>query len=126
MPASSLGLSVAAVALLLLGSPVAEARAIASRPPAARETVRQLSAAPARAELQSQPSPSAQKPTDGFEPISEIPPEDRMPAAPMVVAAYAFVMLAFFAYVLSLARRLGAVNQEISRLESELKRSGRT
>jgi CcmD family protein len=76
--------------------------------------------------LQLQQTPSAQKPPEGFEPISEIPPEDRMPAAPMVIAAYAFVMLAFFAYLLSLARRLGAVKQEISRLESELKRSGRT
>jgi CcmD family protein len=85
-----------------------------------------LSASAARAELQAQPAPSTQKPAEGFEPISEIPPEDRMPAAPMVVTAYAFVILAFFAYVLSLARRLGAVKQEISRLESELKRSGRT
>jgi CcmD family protein len=66
-----------------------------------------------------------QKPPDGFEPISELPPDERLPAAPMLVAAYAFVVLALFAYLLSLARRLGAVKQEIARLEADLKRSGR-
>ena len=40
--------------------------------------------------------------------------------------AYSFVALALFAYVVSVARRLGSVQQELNRLESELKRSGRT
>jgi hypothetical protein len=75
---------------------------------------------------QAQPSPAAQRPVDGFEPISEIPASEQLPAAPMVVAAYIFVLLAFFAYVLSIAKRLGGVKQEMARLESELKRSGRS
>ena len=66
-----------------------------------------------------------QKPDDGFEPISELPPDERLPAAPMLVAAYVFVVLALFAYLLSLGRRMGAVKQEIARLETDLKRSGR-
>jgi uncharacterized small protein (DUF1192 family) len=66
-----------------------------------------------------------QRPADVFESISEIPKDEQLPAAPMVVAAYIFVLLALFAYVLSIARRLGAVKQEIARLESELARSGR-
>ena len=48
------------------------------------------------------------------------------PPAPLLVAAYSFVALALFAYVVSVARRLGTVQQELNRLESELKRSGRT
>ena len=64
-------------------------------------------------------------PDDGFEPISELPPDERLPAAPMLVAAYAFVALALFAYLLSLGRRLGAVKQEMARLEGDIKRSGR-
>jgi hypothetical protein len=69
---------------------------------------------------------SAQEPDDGFEAISELPPDEQLPAAPMVVAAYIFVLVAFFVYVFSLSRRLAAVKQDMSRLESEVKRSTRT
>jgi CcmD family protein len=124
MPASSLGLSVALFVVMSIGAPVRDASAVPF--PGSDQSLRQSPVRPTPGRPHLQQTPSAQKPPAGFEPISEIPPEDRMPAAPMVIAAYAFVMLAFFAYVLSLARRLGAVKQEISRLESELKRSGRT
>jgi CcmD family protein len=67
----------------------------------------------------------AQPPTrpadDGFKPVSELPPEEKLPAAPMLVAAYVFVALALFAYVLSLARRLNAVSREIGRIDAQLK-----
>ena len=59
-------------------------------------------------------------------PIDELPPQDQLPAAPLLVAAYAFVVLALFAYMLSVARRLGGVQRDLERLESDLKRSGRT
>jgi CcmD family protein len=62
------------------------------------------------------------QPTDEFIPISEIPPEDRLPAAPMLVAAYAFVMLAIFGYVLSLSRRLNAVARDLAKFEAQSKR----
>jgi CcmD family protein len=75
---------------------------------------------PARAQ---QPPPQQQ---DEFIPIEKLPPQDQLPAAPLLVAAYSFVALALFAYVVSVARRLGSVQQELKRLESELKRSGRT
>lgn len=63
---------------------------------------------------------------DEFVPIDELPPQDQLPAAPLLVAAYSFVVLALFAYVLSVARRMGTVQRELERLESDLKRSGRT
>ena len=70
----------------------------------------------------------AQQPeaVDEFVPIDELPPQDQLPAAPLLVAAYAFVVLALFAYLVSVARRLGAVQRDLERLRSELKRSERT
>ena len=64
-------------------------------------------------------------PVDEFVPIDELPPQDQLPAAPLLIAAYAFVALALFAYVGSLVRRLGAVQRDIDRLQSELRRTGR-
>ena len=62
---------------------------------------------------------------DGFEPLSELPPDERLPAAPMLVGAYIFVVLALFGYLLSISRRLSSVKQEIGRLESDMKRTTR-
>jgi CcmD family protein len=62
---------------------------------------------------------------DEFVPVSELPPQDQLPAAPLLVAAYSFVVLALFAYVLSVARRLGVVQRELDRLQSDARR-GRT
>lgn len=72
---------------------------------------------------QQPPQPQQQ---EEFVPIDELPPQDQLAAAPLLVAAYAFVVLALFAYVLSVSRRLGVVQREIERLESDLKRGGRT
>ena len=63
---------------------------------------------------------------DEFVPIDELPAQDQLPAAPLLVAAYSFVALALFAYVVSVARRMATVQRELERLESDLKRSGRT
>jgi CcmD family protein len=57
-----------------------------------------------------------------FVPIDQLPPQDRMPAAPLVIGAYTFVWVAFFLYVLSIARRLTVVQREMERLESDVKR----
>ena len=62
------------------------------------------------------------KPADGFVPISELPPEEKLPAAPMLIGAYVFVVVALFAYVLSLARRVNAVGRDIARMDAQLKR----
>jgi hypothetical protein len=64
------------------------------------------------------------EPVDEFVPIEQLPPQDQLPAAPLLVAAYSFVVVALFVYVLSVARRLGSVQRDMARLESEMKRSG--
>lgn len=58
---------------------------------------------------------------DEFVPISELPPEDQLPAAPLLVSAYACVVLLLGGYVWSVGRRLSGVQQEMKRLELEIK-----
>lgn len=65
-----------------------------------------------------QPQPQRQ---DEFIPISELPPTEQMPAAPLVVGAYVFVLVVFFVYMLSVAKRVGAVQREVQSLEAEIK-----
>jgi CcmD family protein len=60
-----------------------------------------------------------------FIPIDQLPPQDQLPAAPLLIAAYAIVMVALFVYVASVARRLGAVQKELERVEADLKRGSR-
>jgi CcmD family protein len=81
--------------------------------------------APFDAALYAQPQQQPQQ-QDEFVPIDQLPPQDQLPAAPLLIAAYSFVALALFAYLVSVARRLGNVQNELARLEAELKRGGRT
>ena len=67
-----------------------------------------------------QPEQQPPKQTDEFVPISELPPQDQLPAAPLLVIAYAFVWLVLFAYVVSVSRRLATVQHEVERLESDI------
>jgi CcmD family protein len=68
------------------------------------------------------PGPESQPPkqTDEFVPISQLPAQDQLPAAPLLVTAYAFVWVVLFAYVLSVGRRLTKVQHEVERLESDI------
>jgi CcmD family protein len=67
-----------------------------------------------------QPEPQPPKQTDEFVPVSQLPPQDQLPAAPLLVIAYAFVWLVLFAYVVSVSRRLAKVQHEVQRLESDM------
>lgn len=58
-------------------------------------------------------------------PVSQLPPQDQLPAAPLLVTAYAFVWIALFGYVVSVARRLTKVQREVERLEADMKRGTR-
>ena len=70
--------------------------------------------------------PAQPDPLDGFVSIDQLPPQDQLPAAPLLVAAYSFVVMALFVYLVTVSRRLSAVKQDIERLESDVRRSGRT
>ena len=73
-----------------------------------------------------QPQPGPPTPTDEFVPISQLPPQDQLPAAPLLVTAYAFVWIALFGYLVSVGRRLTKVQREVERLESDISRGTRT
>ena len=67
-----------------------------------------------------QQSPAPTKPpaaaTDQFVPMDEIPEQDKLPAAPYLISAYAIAWLMLLFYVWSLWRRLQRVEEELKRL----------
>jgi len=58
---------------------------------------------------------------DEFVPISQLPPQEQLPAAPLLVGAYVFVVVTLFVYVLSVARRVTTVQREVDSLAAEIK-----
>ena len=84
-----------------------------------------FTAAPALAQ-QPQPQPAPPAATDEFVPISQLPPQDQLPAAPLLVTAYAFVWVALMGYLVSVGRRLTKVQHEVERLESDIAKGTRT
>lgn len=77
-------------------------------------------AATAVAATASQPgaAPAVAQPaaTDGFVPVTDLPPEEQLPAAPLVLGAYAIIWVAVLVYVGLLWRRLGAVQKDLDAL----------
>ena len=72
---------------------------------------------------QPQTPPAAQS---EFVPIDELEPQEQLPAAPLVIAAYSIAWLAMFIYLWSIWRRLQKVDRElaeVSRRVSERVRS---
>lgn len=69
-------------------------------------------AAAAAGEGQPPPSPAQ----EGFVPIDQIQQKEQLPAAPLVMAAYAAAWLVIFGYVWSIWRRLSQVEQEMASL----------
>ena len=55
-----------------------------------------------------------------FKPVTEIPASEQLPSAPLVIAAYAFVWLAFMFYVWMMWKKLGKVDQELTQLSAQI------
>ena len=70
-----------------------------------------LLAVPAAGLAQPKPSP------DQFEPVTEVAPEDQIPAMWLLGTAYGFVWIVLLGYVWSVSRRLQTVERELSDLE---------
>jgi len=77
-----------------------------------------VAAAPALAQ---QPLPPRQ---EIYVPADSLPQQEQIAAAPLLVGAYSFVLVAFFVYLVSVARRTQSVQREIERLERDLKKPG--
>ena len=54
---------------------------------------------------------------DGFVPVTDLPPAEQLPAAPLVLGAYAFIWIAVLVYVALLWRRLAAVQKDLDALK---------
>jgi len=55
-----------------------------------------------------------------FKPVTEIPASEQLPSAPLVIAAYAFIWLAFMVYVWMMWRKLAKVEQELTHLSIQI------
>jgi hypothetical protein len=73
-------------------------------------------AAPVVAQQPPRP-PAAQ---DEFVPVRDLPEAEQLPAAPLVIASYAFIWIAAMGYVWFTWRRLDAVEREIALLRREM------
>ncbi len=76
-------------------------------------------ASPQDAATQSAARPQAQ---NEFLPLKDLPKQEQLPAAPLVMGAYAFVWVALLVYVWSLWRRVGAVQRELTDLRRRTER----
>jgi len=79
-------------------------------------------ASPALAAAQPQP-PAAQT---EFVPVDELPEQEQLPAAPLVIAAYAVAWVAMLIYLGSIWRRLGKVDRELAEVSRRLTERSRT
>jgi CcmD family protein len=60
---------------------------------------------------QQQPPPAA---PDGFVPADTVKPQEQLPAAPLVIGAYAVAWIAVFGYLWSIWNRLGRVEHDLA------------
>ncbi|MBL8141730.1 MAG: CcmD family protein [Acidobacteria bacterium] len=82
----------------------------------------EVSGVPAVVALQQvEPGPRS----DGFEPVGQVPAQEQMPAAPMVMAAYGVVWVLTVAFVVSVWRRIGKVEQELREVEQRVAQEAR-
>jgi CcmD family protein len=67
------------------------------------------------------PAPQSAPPAqDEFVPISELPSDEKLPAAPLLIAAYAVVWIVIAVYLWTLWRRFLRAEQDIKQLGSRL------
>lgn len=70
-----------------------------------------------------QPQPQAQT---EFVPVDQLPAQDQLPAAPLVIAAYAVAWVAMFIYLASIWRRLQKVDRELADVARRVSERSRT
>ena len=58
---------------------------------------------------------------DEYVPVAELPPDEQLPAVPLVLFAYGFIWAAVLIYMAALWRRLGKVHQELDAVRRTLR-----
>ena len=60
-----------------------------------------------------------------FLPIDQLPPDEKLPAARFLIAAYAVAWVAVGAYLWSIRQRLGKVEREMGEVSRRVQQGGR-
>lgn len=79
-----------------------------------------LAGGPALASVAAQQPPKAAQ--DEFVPLNQLPPQEQLPAAPLLIAAYSVAWLAVAGYLFSIWRRLDRVDRDIADVGRRLPR----
>jgi CcmD family protein len=69
--------------------------------------------------------PASPRPQEGFVPIDQLPNQEQLPAAPLVMGAYAIAWIAVFGYLWSIWRRLERVERDIASVSRRVEAGGR-
>ena len=75
-----------------------------------------LCAAPASRASSQPPTGQTDASREGYVPVKDLPAAEQLPAAPLVLGAYAVIWIGVLVYVWSISRRLGSVDRELATL----------
>jgi CcmD family protein len=73
-----------------------------------------LAAAPSMVAAQQPAGQQPPEPPAGFVPADSLPQQEQLPAAPLVIAAYAVAWVLVFGYLWTIWQRLGRVERELA------------
>ena len=69
-----------------------------------------------------QPADQTEAAREGYVPVKDLPAAEQLPAAPLVIGAYAFIWIGLMAYLWTIWRRLAAVDRELALLRHTIER----
>jgi CcmD family protein len=78
------------------------------------------------ASLSAQEQPPRRPAQDEFVPIDQLPPQEQLPAAPLLVAAYSVVWVLVAGYLFSIWRRVGRVERELAEVSQRVQQQRRS
>ena len=81
-----------------------------------------LAGGPGLAPANAQPADQIEAAREGYVPVKDLPTAEQLPAAPLVIGAYAFIWLGVMAYLWIIWRRLAAVDRELTLLRQTIER----